>query len=352
MSRTSLASLFAALALVACKSDTHEGPSAKAETASSGAPKTPAEPPEPGSKADPTPRDPTKPEPSDAPGLPGGVFAFERVDTLEQREFEGGRYWVLERSVAIGEQDERLLDAYDGVNESLDASHAHIFAPLSLGQELLLVTHAGQRKAPISGFGLGRTMDDDVLSVILGQADTEGSLGGLVIGGTVMPAASAKLRASAGKPPTPGLLAALQYDYELAKAKVLENFEPLSGNEERPRAEGLALSADCVLRHSDLSMPEPYIGVVSVQCGGEEVYEARISGLFLLDAAGTPKQISKYDGWQLGYGGSTLDALVDLDGDGYDELLISDAGYEYYAQRQLAWDGKDYVPFPAPKPKP
>ena len=289
--------------------------------------------------------EPTPPNPDAGTPLVGGVFVFERVLALDTYEHPEGVQWSASMAVGVPEALEHLLDGYDGVERTFDPQAEGFEVPVTQGTKLHLVTGTGIFEREITGFGLYRMMDDDLLTMLLGPLDPDAGQGpGLAILSRVPPHAAARLVPAKAEPPDEATFAVLEADYAGAKAQLVANFEPMDEPGDRAAVKAIELSAECVELYRP-QMPAGYSGIVAVECGGEAVYEPRLSALLMVGDDGKLTSVGQYDGWSFGYGASELFQLVDLDGDGLDELIVHDAGYEYFAERYLAWKDGVYQRF-------
>ena len=100
----------------------------------------------------------------------------------------------------------------------------------------------------------------------------------------------------------------------------------------------VALDPECVTRQS-LRGPSGDDAILEVACGALEAK-------FLVGPRGRAPLQADVDAWTLDEAEHTLEALVDLDGDGVDELALRATAIERDAPYYLGWRDGGYAPLP------
>lgn len=78
-----------------------------------------------------------------------------------------------------------------------------------------------------------------------------------------------------------------------------------------------------------------------------EVVDPMLAGTFMVGQGKREPLAGRR--WAVAYGSRALRNAVDLDGDGVDELVVHESGYEYHDVAVMGWNGSEYAPLPAGK---
>ncbi len=343
-----------ALSITACQSQSDAGPTAKSAPEAKATPEAKAKPEaksEPEAKAKPetksTPEAKAAPEakatpeakaaPDTEPSPRSGAFDLKSVHILELRDSGDPDEWMVSTPVTLTEAQERFLDTH-----TIDPYAEGLTHPFPKDAPLTLVTAEGIFSRKATGYEVYREMDDDLLVALLGEA--KGGKG-LAIIGKAQPVATARMRELKHEPPSAELLADLKAEAKGLSAKLIAEFEPIDDPDgDKPDPATLALTPECVHVYRP-TLPNGFDRVVTIGCGGEAVYEPKLSAVFLVGRQDR-RPFSERSKWSLDYSTYELADAVDLDGDGVDEVIMETSGYELWEVSAFAWDGSRYAIVP------
>jgi hypothetical protein len=294
---------------------------------------------------EPKPADP-KPQPA---GAPTGPFAYTAVTTLTSVANDSGSWWAISTPVGVPDdkRDAILAGDWNGIDKRLDPETPGLDNPFDLAASVTLITTTGQFQRKITGLGIESRMDSDELIAVLGpiSGDVEANGEGIAVLGTPAPSADAKLRIAKREAPSAELLAELTTEFDASATTLIAGFESIDGEQgDRPTAAQLRPAAECVSVFRP-KLPVGYDAIATVGCGGGAVYEGKLAAVFLV-GPGKRQPLTAGSGWSVGYGTTDLGPLVDLDGDGIEEITLEHSGYEYYELAYVGWNGSGYAPLP------
>jgi hypothetical protein len=247
--------------------------------------------------------------------------------------------WRVEHGVHLPQaQRERLFDGLDGIERKLDPAAFGITVPFAEGDALVLVTEQGTLDSRIVGLGawVGSSTEwiTGVLEVDPGRVPASDRI--LAVLGP-RPHPDARLRRPTAVPlgPRVGLaLHAARAELPALEAGLREWMAP----EERSRSGPLHVDTACGTAFM-AALPPGFEQVLLVHCNADEGGDdPRVTGLVVLGEHPQVLYPWSANAWHL-----SLHALVDLDGDGIDELWIDTGGHEWSASTLWRWDGQRYV---------
>lgn len=273
--------------------------------------------------------------------------------------------WQTEHGVSLPQTlREQLGDGFDGVERKFPAAAHGITSPFAEGDAVALVTGGGTIESRVTGLGAGIGGGNDWLIAVLERTAPEGPAGGALAVFGPHPHRDARLVAPPSVPHGPLVLPAIEaargelpaltaeLATELASEYGLDEEDGEDDEEARDEIAAtiarIGVGPECATTFAP-RLPPGFDQLLLVDCSdyGEGIPEGAavipvpdpaVSALVVL---GEHPQV--LEGWSLHRWGTTLRAVVDLDGDGIDELWVDTNGHEWNASTLWHWDGKGYV---------
>ncbi|MCA9718152.1 MAG: hypothetical protein H6713_08810 [Myxococcales bacterium] len=274
------------------------------------------------------------------PPLPaaGSPFEFQLVLPLATIQVGDASYWAVQALIEVPEsRQEGLAHEPDGVTQRVAPEELGVAdLPFTLGDVVTIVGAEGQARRTIQSFGIGAHMDGHELVGVLGPADEMGE-GAIAVVGPLGPSASARVRTLERAPADAAVITQLDAELERSWPALAAGW---SSEEDAPAPtrDEVALDPECVTRQS-LRGPSGDDAILEVACGALEAK-------FLVGPRGRAPLQADVDAWTLDEAEHTLEALVDLDGDGVDELALRATAIERDAPYYLGWRDGGYAPLP------
>lgn len=282
--------------------------------------------------------DTPSPTPSPAPSSTGAVD-FSRIFLAELAD---GRWTVSHAAQALPEPVREQLqeEELDGITRKLDPAQLGDSTPFTVGDELVLVTNRGRLDARVSGLGGFLGGGNDWLVGVLevpstGAAAPSGSA--LAVLGP-RPHAGARIQPSVAVPLGPRVGSALEA-VKPELPKLAAQFSEWQGSGEQLDASKLQLGPECAKAFAP-ALPPGLEQLLVVSCNNEQQTGWPVTVSAIVALGETPQVVYAWnlDAWSL-----ELQAVVDLDGDGIDELWVSASGHEWWSSSLHRWDGERYV---------
>jgi len=272
--------------------------------------------------------------------------------------------WRLEHGLSLPQPvREQLGDDYDGITRKFHAEAHGVTGPFDEGDAVALVSDRGMLDSRVTGLGAALGGGNDWLIAILEPTASEGprpSGGALAVLGP-HPHRDARL---VTPPPVPhgprvgptieaahGELSTLTTELANDLASELgldEEDDPEARKEIAAIIARIGVNPGCTTTFAP-KLPSGFDQLLLVDCSdyGEGISEGAavipvpdpaVSGLVVL---GEHPQV--LEDWSLQRWSTRLRAVVDLDGDGIDELWVDTEGHEWNASTLWHWDGRQYV---------
>lgn len=296
----------------------------------------------------------TSPSPTPAPASPAPPSASSAnhvdVSRIFVAQLEDGR-WRVEHAMPSMPEPVRaqLQGEVDGITHELDPASLGKDAPFTKGEAVVLVTPTGTVEAHVTGLGgwLGGG-NDWLVAVLDAPAPTpapEPSQALAVFGPPPHPSARIQVIPTVPLGPRVGpVLEAAAAELPKLKAEFDGEFEP---EELVELLADVRVGPECAKTFAPALAPG-FAQFLVVHCGPREeapegaaviaVPDPSLSGVVVL---GDRPQV--LHPWSLHAWSLELRAVVDLDGDGIDELWTAASGHEWWSTSLWRWDGERYV---------